>query len=207
MLLLPCIFALSALALAACGGNGEEGEIKEAIEASATDNNPADCDKLATPRFLAQTTQKTGFFALNTCKREAREGKGADSVSISNVEIDDLNPHATADVALTGGGFDGQEGEVELEKQNGQWKLNEITGFAAFDQAKVIDTLEKGFAEPSSEVGKRLASCIVKSFEEAPQAKLEEALLSPTTEGSKNWLKTAPSPRRASPAEPLAMLG
>lgn len=47
----------------------------------------------------------------------------------------------------------------------------------------MIETLEKGFDEPSSEVSKSLSSCIVKSFEEAPQAEFEEALLSPSSEG------------------------
>jgi hypothetical protein len=183
-LFLPCILILSALAFAACGGgSGEEGEVKEAIEASATDNDPADCSKLVTPRFLEQTTQETGFDALGTCRREANEGKGAESVSVSNVEIDDANPKATADVALTGGSFDGQEVKVALEKQNGQWKLDQITGFVTFDEAKVIEALEKGFAEPSSEVSKSVASCIVSAFEEAPRAKFEEALLSTTTDG------------------------
>jgi hypothetical protein len=182
-LLLPCVLILSALALAACGGgSGEEGEIKEAIEAFATDGNPADCGKLVTPHFLEQDTQEEGFDALDTCKREAREGRAADSVSTSNIEIESLNPRATAAVAFTGGEFDGQEVEVALEKQNGQWKLNEITGFVKFDEAKAIEELETGLAEPSSEVSRGLAACITKSLEEAAQSKFEEVLLSPTTD-------------------------
>lgn len=182
LLLLPCILLLSSLALVACGESADESEIKDAIEVSATGDDPANCTDLVTPRFLEQTTQETGFDALNTCEEEASDGRGAESVNVSNVEIDSLNPRATADVALTGGGFDGQEVEVALEKQNGQWKLDEITGFAEFDEAKAIESLEKGFAEPSSEVSKGLATCIVESFEEAPQPKFEEVLLSATTD-------------------------
>jgi len=181
LLLIPCILLLSSLALAACGGeSSDESEIKQAIEASATGNDPANCTDLVTPHFLEQTTQETGFDAVNKCEEEASDGRGADSVTISNVEANDVK--ATADVALTGGGFDGQEVEVALEKQNGQWKLNEITGFAEFDEAKAIEALENGLAEPSSEVSKSLAACITKSFEKAPQAKFEEALLSATTD-------------------------
>ena len=47
----------------------------------------------------------------------------------------------------------------------------------------IYNDLEKGFAEPSSEVSKSLASCITESFEEAPQADFEDALLSTSTEG------------------------
>lgn len=86
-------------------------------------------------------------------------------------------------MALSGGGFDGQEVEVTLVKEDDQWKLDEIAGFAKFDEAKVIETLEEGFAKPSSEVSKSLASCIVESFEEAPQAEFEDALISGSTEG------------------------
>lgn len=182
-LLLLCALLLSALALAACGGgNAEEGEITEAVNAFATDANPADCSKLVTPHFLEEDTQEEGFDALDTCKREAREGKWADSVSVSEIEIESLNPRATANVAVTGGDFDGQEVEVALEKQNGQWKLNEITGFAEFDEAKAIAAVEADLAKPSSEVSKGLATCIVKSFEEAPQPQFEEVLLSPTND-------------------------
>jgi hypothetical protein len=130
---------------------------------------------------MEQIAQTEGAEAVKTCEKEAKEETGAKSASVSNVEVD--GSKATAEVALTGGGLDGQAVEVALVKQGDQWKLNEITGFTKFDQAKVIETLEEGFAEPSSEVSKSLASCIVKSFEEAPQAEFEEALLSTSSKG------------------------
>lgn len=181
-LFLACLLIVSALALAACGSsNGDESQIEEAVETSATSTDPADCKKLATQQFMEQVAQTEGAEAVKTCEKEATEESGAKSASVSNVEVD--GSKATAEVALTGGGLDGQAVEVALVKQGDQWKLNEITGFTKFDQAKVIETLEKGFAEPSSEVSKSLSSCIVKSFEEAPQAEFEEALLSTSSEG------------------------
>jgi hypothetical protein len=85
-------------------------------------------------------------------------------------------------VALTGGSLGGQEVEVALLKEGEQWKLDQLTGFAKFDQATVVKTFEEEFAK-SKEVSKSLASCIVEDFKNAPQAKLETALLSGTTEG------------------------
>jgi hypothetical protein len=181
-LVLPCLLIVSALALAACGsGNSDESQIEEAVETSATSTDPADCTKLATQRFVEQTTQSEGAEALKTCEKEASEESGATAADVSNVEVD--GSKATADVALTGGGLDGQGVNVALVKEGDQWKLDEITGFTKFNQAKVIETLEEQFAKPSNEVSKSLASCITSSFEEAPQAQFEEALLSPSTEG------------------------
>ena len=181
-LVFTCLLIVSALALAACGSsNSDESQIEEAVETSATSTDPADCKKLTTQQFMEQTTQSEGSEAVETCEEEASKDEGADSATVSNVEVDGSS--ASADVALSGGGFDGQEVEVALVKQGDQWKLDEVAGFVKFDEAKVIEALEKGFAKPSSEVSKSLASCIIESFEEAPQAEFEEALLSASTEG------------------------
>jgi hypothetical protein len=181
-LVLACLLIVSALALAACGSSdNDESQIEEAIETSATSTDPADCKKFATQQFMEQTTQAEGAEAVKTCEEEASNDEGADSATVSNVEVD--GSKASADVALGGGSFDGQELEVTLVKEDDQWKLDEVAGFAKFDEAKVIEALEEGFAKPSSEVNKSLASCIVKSFEEAPQAEFEEALISGSSEG------------------------
>ena len=181
-LVLACLLIVSALALAACGSSdNDESQIEEAIETSATSTDPADCKKFATQQFMEQTTQAEGAEAVKTCEEEASNDEGADSATVSNVEVD--GSKASADVALGGGSFDGQELEVALIKEDDQWKLDEVAGFAKFDEAKVIEALEEGFAKPSSEVSKSLASCIVESFEEAPQAEFEAALISGSSEG------------------------
>lgn len=181
-LALPCLLIVSVLALAACGsGNSDESEIEAAIEASATASKPADCKKFNTQKFMEQTTRSEGAEAVKACEKEASEGSGANSAAASNIEVD--SSKATADVALSGGSLGGQEVEVALVKEGDQWKLDELTGFAKFNQAQVVKTFEEEFAKPSSEVSKSLSSCIIDSFENAPQAKLEEALISQSTEG------------------------
>lgn len=181
-LVLLCLLIVSALVFVACGsGDSDESQIEDVVTTSATSTDPADCKTLATQQFMEQTTQSEGAEAVKTCEEEASNDEGADTATVSNVEVD--GSKASADVALRGGGFDGQEVEVALVKEGDQWKLDEVAGFAKFDEAKVIETLEKGFAKPSSEVSRSLASCIVESFEEAPQAEFEEALISGSTEG------------------------
>jgi hypothetical protein len=181
-LVLPCLLIVSALALVACGGgNSDESEIEEAVEVSATSKDPADCKKLSTQNFMEQTTRSEGAEAVKGCEQNATDGVGAKSVKVSEVEVD--GSKATADAALTGGSFDGQSLKIALVKEGDQWKLDELAGFAKFDEAKVIEILESQFNEPSSGVSKSQASCIVESFEEAPEAELEEALLSGATKG------------------------
>lgn len=180
-LVLFCLLIVSVFALAACGGgNSDESEIETAVETSATSTKPADCKKFNTQKFMEQTSRSEGAEAVKTCEKEASEGSGAKSAAVSNVEVD--GSKATADVALTGGSLGGQEVEVALVQEGDQWKLDQLTGFAKFDQETVVKTFEEEFAK-SKEVSKSLASCIVDDFEKAPQAKLEEALISGTTEG------------------------
>ena len=51
-LLVPCLLLVSALALAACGsGSGDQSQIEEAIETSATITDPADCTTVQTQNF------------------------------------------------------------------------------------------------------------------------------------------------------------
>jgi len=181
-LVLPCLLIVSALAFAACGSSdNEESQIEDVVTTSATNTDPANCKKLSTQQFLEQTTQTQGSEALEECEKEATEESGAKSATVSEIEVDGSD--ATANAALSGGGFDGQEVEVALVKEDDQWKLDEIAGFVKFDQAKLIETLEREFAKPSAEISKSLASCITNAFAEAPPAKFEDALLDVSTEG------------------------
>ena len=174
-LLLPCILILSALALTACGSSGDgEGEIEEAIETSATSTNPADCKKLNTQEFMEQTTQESGGAAVKECEEEAKNGEGAKSVRVSEVEVDGSD--ATAEVALSGGNLDGQALELALVKDGDQWKLNEVVEFTKFNQAELVEVLEEGLSESSSEVNPKLAGCVIDAFKQGSQAEVENLL-------------------------------
>ena len=177
-LLLLSALVVSALALVACGSSGssDESEIEEAIETSATASDPANCTKLETLNFSEQSAGESGKAATEACEEEAKNPESnADSVAVSEVEVE--GEKATAQAAISGGSFDGQTVVLALVKEGDQWKLNEITEFAKFDQAAIVRQfraqLEKGGeGEPET------IACIVEGIEETPQEELEEEVLS-----------------------------
>jgi hypothetical protein len=176
-LLVPCLLIVSALALVACGsGSSDTSQIEEAIETSATTTDPGDCTTVQTQNFNEQATQESGKAALKACEKEAEEPHGqSKSAAVSKVEVE--GSKATADAALSGGNFDGQTVEVALVKDGDQWKVDELTGFAKLDQAKVVEVFEREFAKPSSGVSKSLAACVSEGLGEASQSEFEELLL------------------------------
>ncbi|HET7484316.1 MAG TPA: hypothetical protein VFJ64_02960 [Solirubrobacterales bacterium] len=180
---LAFLLVFSALALVACGssGNGDESQIEEAVETSATSTDPADCTKLETQQFMEQTTQESGKAAVKKCEKEAEAEEGAESASVSNVEVSGSS--ATAEAALTGGGLGGQSVEVALVKDGDQWKLDEVVKFTKFDRAKLIEYFEEEFSKSSNELPHKLAGCFIEAFQEGSQAEIEELLLSGSDEG------------------------
>jgi hypothetical protein len=173
LLLFPCLLILAGILLAACGSSGgDEAEVKEVIEKSATTTDPADCKKLQTQKFMEQTSQESGQGAVKECEEEAKKEEGAKSVETSEVEVDGSS--ATADVALTGGTLNGQSVEVGLTKDGDQWKMNEVVKFTKFDQAKLVEYLEGQFKEHSSEIPAKLATCFIDAFKEGSQEEVEE---------------------------------
>jgi hypothetical protein len=173
--LFPCLLVLSALAFAACGSSGgDEGEVEEVIENSATSTDPVDCKTLETQQFMEQISRESGAAAVKACEEEAEDEEGADSVDVSAVEID--GESATAEAALSGGSLDGQAVEVELVKDDDGWKMNEVVKFTDFDHGKLIEVLEDGFAEQSREIEPGLGDCLVEAFDQGSQVQVEELL-------------------------------
>jgi hypothetical protein len=181
-LVLPVVLIFSALAFAACGSSeSEEDKIVSAIETSATSPDPANCEKLSTQAFMEQSTSSAGKEAVEKCEEDAgKPENNAESAAVSNVEVE--GEEATAEVALTGGSFDGQSVVVALVKEDDQWKLNEITEFAKLDKGKLVEQLEVQFEKPSSEVSEEVATCVEKGIEESSQPEVEEYFLSGSSE-------------------------
>lgn len=175
-LLVPLSILVLALGLAACGGGGEseEDKITNAIETAATSTNPVVCTELQTQGFVEQTQGEEGKAAVKSCEKEASDGSNnPDSVKVTKVEVDGSN--ATADAAFVGGSFDGQTLAVALVEEDGDWKLDEATGFAKFDKAKLIEAFTSSLEE--EKVEPELASCLTEAFEEAEQGEFEELIL------------------------------
>jgi hypothetical protein len=189
----PCLLTFSALTFAACGSGsgGDEGEIKEVIETSATSTDPADCKKLNTQKFMEQTTQESGEAAVKNCEEEAKEEEGAKSTKVSVVKVNGSG--ATAEVALEGGNLDGQVLEVALVKDGDQWKLDEVVKFTKFDRTKLVDVLEESLAEPSSEVDPKFASCVVEAFKQDSQGEVEELVFGDSPKALEELFETCSS--------------
>ncbi len=177
-LLLPCLLIASALLLVACGGSDSnpEAEIEDAIETSATGDDPADCTELETINFVEQTTSESGKAALKSCEEETADPDSkADSVEVTEVEIEGAK--ATAQVTISGGSFDGQALVIALVEEDDQWKLDEIAEFAEFDQAAFVGQFQEQL-EKGGELEPEVTSCIIEGLEEAPQEEIEEFILS-----------------------------
>jgi hypothetical protein len=182
-LLLPCLLLVSALVLVACGGSGggsgDETAIEEAIETSATSTDPtAACSRFSTQQFMEQSTSTEGAAAVKQCEENAKEEDGAESVDISEVEVD--GSEATADVALTGGSLDGQGLEIALVKEGSDWKLNELVGFTELDPTALAESLGTSLKEEGGEAAK-IAPCIEEKLEVAEQSEIEEFVISGST--------------------------
>lgn len=181
LLLLPSIAIVAALALAACGGGeSEEDKVEEVIVGSATNTDPARCTELNTQAFMEQLSQEDGKAAVEGCEREAEGNEGADSVEVSKIEIEGAD--ATAEVAVTGTGLDGQSLEVAVVEDGDEWKVDEFVRLARFDRKALIESFEREVSG-AEEVNEALAACFVEAFEESSQAEIEEMLLSGSPKG------------------------
>ena len=182
-LLIPLFILALALGLAACGSSeSDEDKIVDVIETSATSDDPASCTELITQTFLDQVEDGEGKAALKECEEDAEDtSDNPDSVEVTEVEVDGTN--ATANAAFTGGGFDGQTLAIALVDEDGDWKLDEITGFAEFDQAALVQSFEDQLAEEEGAIDPEIGACIIESLEELEQEEFEELLLGGSSEG------------------------
>lgn len=179
-LLIPLFVLALALGLAACGGGGDstgsdaDGEIETVIETSATSTDPASCGEYSTLLFMEQTTGEEDEQAEKACEEDVNDGSNPDSVSVTNIEVD--GEDATADAKFVGGNFDGQTLTVALIEDEGEWKLNEFSGFADFDAAALIAGLVEQLEEQEG-VAAETISCISAGLEELDEGEFEEMVI------------------------------
>jgi ABC-type glycerol-3-phosphate transport system substrate-binding protein len=182
LLSLPVLVLAFALSLAACGGGGEsdEDKITTTIENAATSTDPAICDETQTLAFMEQTSGSSGKEAEKECEEEAKSGEGQpDSVSVTKVKVDGEN--ATANAAFKGGIFDAQTLELALVEEDGDWKLDELTGFANFDSEGLVNSFAEQIEE-EPEIEPETASCLIEGIEELSDAELESVVIENNTE-------------------------
>jgi hypothetical protein len=187
LLLLPIALLAVAMALTACGGGssssggGEEAAIEKAIETSATSTDPSKCTEVQTEAFDENETEKSGAAAVKACEEEVEsEPNPAESITVS--DISENGETATAEAAIEGGSFDGQAVELEVTKEDDDWKLNEILGFTKYDAAGIASALEEQLNE-EEEITPALAKCVSEGVEKMSQAEAEVMILEKNLKG------------------------
>lgn len=172
------LLVLAALTLTACGGgSSDEDKITETIETAATTSDPSNCTELETQRFAEQNSQEKGKAAIKACEEEAEAGEEqAEGANVSNVSVN--GSKATAEVEFEGGSLGSQSLEVALVEEDGNWKLDQIEGFANYDGKALGEAFEKQFEEEPGELTPEQAKCISGKVAEASQAEAEELFLS-----------------------------
>jgi hypothetical protein len=176
------LMVLAALTITACGGGGgssEEDKITEVIEKAATTSDPSNCTELETQRFSEQNNEQKGKAAVKACEEEAEAGKEqAEGADVSNVSVN--GEKATAQVEFEGGSLGSQGLEVALVQEGGNWKLDQIEGFASYDGKALGEAFEKQFEEEPGELSPEQAKCISGKVASASQAEAEEMFFSGT---------------------------
>jgi len=176
--LLPALLLCAcAFGLAACGGGGggdEAKTVEQTIEKSLVEPTPADCRSHETQKFMEQTTHSEGAEALKACEAEG-SGTADENIAVSAVEV--KGNDATADVGFTGGSFDGQTLALALTKKGDNWQLDEITGFAKLDKAKLVAAIDAQLAGALKGIPTQAAECIKEAITKAPNSALTELLL------------------------------
>jgi hypothetical protein len=173
-LLLGCGFAL-----AACGDSESKSdkEILAAINYALVSTAPGACTEAKTQAFLEQMFRQEGAGVLKMCEQNARaEESPNDPVEVTNVEVG--GSRATAEIGLTDDGdATGQVFAAALVKEDGNWKLDEFTGFAEFDQGRWVEEQREGLEASYSVTEPQVADCIVEAYQEMLRPEIEEMIL------------------------------
>jgi hypothetical protein len=184
-LALLCAAPIAAFALAACGdddggGGEEEAAITETIETSVLSTDPADCTRLQTQAFMEQVNFATGEEAVQDCEEDVADtSNDPDSVDVSEVDVGD--GEASANVAFTGGPFDGSTVSVDLVKDGEQWKLDAITDVPELN----LESFQQSFVDElraDESIPQQIADCMADAIGEVSEDQVEDVLVSGSEE-------------------------
>jgi hypothetical protein len=124
-----------------------------------TTTDPSNCTELLTQRFNEQNNQVQGEAATKTCEEQAEAGEEqAEGANVSHVSVKD--DKATAKVEFEGGPLGSQTLEVALVQEDGDWKLDQVEGFARYDGKALGEEFEAEFKENPQSVSPEQAKCI-----------------------------------------------
>jgi len=178
------VAVLIALGLPACGGGDDQTPaIKRAVvQASTTRDATLKCGKLATKSFV---TRVYGTLAqCHTAEKPSSSDDPSTGATVSDVKVD--GDSATVKVRLAGGDTDGASGTIDLRKEQGDWRVDDLgvdflrsqvqTGLASsgndqtFKDPKVRDCARQAFVRlPDSEL-RRIAYLAIAETDEGKTA-------------------------------------
>jgi hypothetical protein len=188
---LPVLLIVAAFPLAGCGGGDDtdtgaadtsatggddEVQITDAITTAATTTSREVCTDLETQRFVEQNSGQTGAAALQDCATLEPGESDADSVEVSNVEVD--GDTATADATFTGSIVDGQTISLSLVKEGDQWKLDHFDAFVDFDPQALADSFTRQLGGPNGDLTPTQLNCVRQVITSAPPKTIEDAIIS-----------------------------
>jgi hypothetical protein len=146
------------------------------IESASTSDDPSNCTELQTLHFTEQNTSESGKAAIKTCEESAKEEEQAEEAKVSNVSVN--GEKATAEVEFIGGSLGSQTLEVALVEEGGDWKLDQIEGFANYNGQALEESFLKRFEEDSEGLTKKQYTCIVEGIGKASTAEAETMFFS-----------------------------
>lgn len=175
---LSTLVLASALSFAACGdGKSDEEEIVAAINYALVSTDPDACTEGMTQAFSEQGFRQEGAGAVESCEQNARaEESPNDPVKVTNVEVDASK--ATAEIGLTDDGDPiGQVLVAALVDEDGDWKLDEFTGYAEFDKRKWVEEQREGLESGHDVIRPQVVDCVVEAYRKRSRPEIEKMVL------------------------------
>jgi len=154
--------------------------VTETIVVSASTDDPADCERLHTMRFMEQIYGIEGGAAVAACEVRAVDprSEAAESVTVTQIEVD--GEEARADAAFGGGGLDGQKLMLGLVEEDGGWKIDELIRFVHFEREGIVAAMVEEMTELAEQTGEpKLPACVLAWIEARGDEQLEAMVVEP----------------------------
>jgi len=164
---------VAVIGLVACGGDSakdEEPAVKRAVEQAVTTKDAKrKCEELSTESFV-----KRVYGDLAQCRRAESETDDPPptGATVSAVEVE--GDSATVKVRLAGGDTDGASGTLELRKESGAWRIDDLgvdflRSTPALRDPKVRECTREAFLRLSDSELRRVAYMAIADADEATE--------------------------------------
>jgi len=158
-------------------GSGEREELETMIHAATVDTGPGSCSKYETLHFLEVMYDREGEAAVRACEESALDPLREEPRSVDVSQIDIEGDSATAVIGFEGSLFDGQKLKYGFVERGGEWKFDEMVGFAVLDAPHLILELgREGLLRAESPQDVENISCWIGRMERMSDKELEELL-------------------------------